>query len=92
VHALQLRVAQETFQSVIEEEWAWTRFLPSHDRDAFFRELIGTARACASVDHYEPLAQLIRAWKTTAEVRADPSLVALLNREPDDDQLEVPTP
>lgn len=59
----------------------WTAFLPDEEREDFFDALTSTAAACADVDSFEPLAQLIEGWRATAEVHANPELAEILNRD-----------
>lgn len=63
----------------------WSRFLPRADRETLVDEFADTIRACVELGHFQPLTQLIREWKATAAVHADPSLVKALRApvEPD---------
>ena len=56
------------------DAFAWARFLPSDARDHFARELTETLLAAATGDVYAPMAQLVREWRATAEIHADPEL------------------
>ena len=56
------------------DAFAWVKFLPVDARDAFAQELTETLLAAATVDVYAPIAQLVREWKATAAVHADPEL------------------
>ena len=60
------------------DAFAWVRFLPSDARDLFAEELTETLLAAATVDVYAPVAQLVREWKATAEMHADPELLQRL--------------
>ena len=53
-------------------------FLPSGARNRFAEELTRTLLAAASVDLYTSVAQLVREWKATAEIYADPELARQL--------------
>ena len=64
--------------AALEEAYAWVEFLPSGARDRFAEELIRTLLAAASVDLYTSVAQLVREWKATAEIYADPELARQL--------------
>ena len=48
--------------------------------------------AAAAVDNYEPLSQLVREWRATTEVHADPKLARRLRRPLDanGDQVALP--
>lgn len=56
----------------------WSRFLPHKDRETFIDDFADTIRACLELGHFQPLNQLIREWKATAAVHADPGLVKAL--------------
>ena len=65
------------------DAFAWMTLLPEPDRVLFVDQLTQTLLAAASVDNYWPVAQLLREWKATAEIHADPALARDL-REPID--------
>ncbi|MEZ5279013.1 MAG: hypothetical protein R2770_00955 [Acidimicrobiales bacterium] len=67
--------------SAVEEAFGWSMFLPATDRALFVEELTRTLVGAADVDNFAPVAQLLREWKATAEVHADPALARRL-REP----------
>ena len=60
------------------DAFAWAKFLPSDARDRFAQELTDTLLAAATVDVYAPVAQLVREWRATAEIHADPELLRQL--------------
>jgi hypothetical protein len=64
------------------EAFPWARHLPDDARQAFTTELIDVAGASASLGTTSPLAPVIAAWKSTAEVYADPELSAALRTPP----------
>lgn len=70
----------------------WVAFLPDEDRDQFLAELIEVAQGAAAVGNLSPVAILLRQWKHTAEIYADPALLDILTREPDGDLGPVPVP
>lgn len=72
----------------------WTSFLPVRDRESFLVEFLRTSMAAHDVDTYEPLAQLLREWKATAAVHADPRLLAELRAPigPKTERAPVPRP
>lgn len=61
----------------------WCTFLPADDMETFLGELIATARGAVALDNLAPIAVLLTQWRHTAEVHADPGLLALLTREPE---------
>ena len=68
----------------LPDVFPWSGFLPESDRAEFAAELVATLRAVDDLDNLAPVAQLITEWQHTAEVHADPSLVALLGKDIDD--------
>lgn len=68
----------EALAAALEEAYAWVAFLPSGARNRFAEELTRTLLAAASVDLYTSVSQLVREWKATAEVYADPGLARQL--------------
>jgi hypothetical protein len=78
--------------SAILEMFAWSEFLPSKDRKAFLDEFSRTLTASAEIDTYGQLAQVVREWKATAEIYADPTLARRLKRPIDTDGVRVSQP
>lgn len=70
----------------------WSRFLPREDRESLVDEFADTVRACVELGHFQPLGQLIREWKATAAVHADPSLVEALRAPAEPGAGEVSRP
>lgn len=58
----------------------WLEFLPPADRRLFVDEFSRVVIAAAELDNYTPLNQLVREWRATAEVFADPTLAKRLRR------------
>jgi hypothetical protein len=58
----------------------WTRFLPAAELATFAREFAETLEACASIGNMNRVGELLRDWKATAEIHADPALAAELKR------------
>ena len=64
----------------VADAFPWVEFLPVRDRGLFAEEFARTVEAAAAVDNYAPLSQLLREWRDTAEVHADPRLARRLRR------------
>jgi hypothetical protein len=64
----------------LADAFPWIEFLPARDRRLFLDEFSRVVLAAAAVDNYEPLSQLVREWRATAEIHADPRLVRRLRR------------
>jgi hypothetical protein len=76
---------------VMPEAFPWVRFLPTEDVRAFVVELVETMKAAEGLDNPAPVIQVITEWRHTAEVHADPELLAIL-RQPAKDHGPVPAP
>lgn len=66
--------------ATIDDALPWTTFLPKQERRLFMDELTKTLLAVSTIDNFTPVAQLLREWKATAEVHADPGLARRLRR------------
>jgi hypothetical protein len=77
---------------IVDEVFPWASFLPRPDRKAFVDELTQTLVAVSTIDNYAPVGQLLREWKATAEVHADPRLARRLRRRIDAEGDPVPVP
>ena len=78
-------------QTVIDA-FPWATFLPKGDRRLFLDELTATLVAVAGLENFAPVGQLLREWKATAEIHADPKLARRLRRSIDGDGDAVPNP
>ena len=70
-------------ESTIDEAFPWATFLPSQDRKLFIDELTRILLAVSTIDNFAPVGQLLREWKATAEIHADPRLSRRLRRRVD---------
>ncbi|WP_019816624.1 hypothetical protein [Saccharomonospora saliphila] len=66
---------------VVPRAFPWVRFLPKEGVRQFVVELVDTLEAAESVDNPAPVAHLVAAWRSTAEIYADPELLATLRRD-----------
>jgi hypothetical protein len=62
------------------DAFPWLELLPAPDRQAFVEEFTRVAVAAGDLDVYGPLSQLIREWRATAEIHADPGLAERLRQ------------
>ena len=83
--------ARALLLDVIPEAFPWVRFLPREDVQAFLVELVETLRAVEELDSPAPVVQVITEWRHTAEIHADPELLATLSRD-GEDHGAVPAP
>lgn len=79
-------------EQTVADVFPWATFLPKRDRNAFIDELTTTLMAAAGLENYGPVGQLLREWKATAEIHADPKLARRLRRSIDADGDPVPVP
>jgi hypothetical protein len=77
-----VRTDLETAADLMLEVFPWVRFLPPADGQAFVSEFVKVLHASEDLDNLAPAWQLIVEWKHTAEVFADPELLAVLRAAP----------
>lgn len=82
----------EVFLEAVERDHPWVRLLPPDARETFVREFLATLEACSSVASTAPLVEMLAAWKSTAEIYADPVLAAELMRPLPGTDIPVPRP
>jgi hypothetical protein len=99
VHEMGMKLAADAISAVPEgrgrsellvRRFPWVRFLPQGDRPLFERAFVETLLACASLDNFVKLEELLSDWKATALVHADPSLTAELGRPVPASAPEIP--
>lgn len=71
---------RRALDEALADAFPWVEFLPPVDRRSFVDEFSRVAIAAADLDSYGPLSQLLREWRATAEVHADPALARRLRR------------
>ena len=72
-------------ESALVEEFPWVDVLPPADRGHFAADFVRAVAASAELGEWSVLAQVVREWKATAAIHADPVLVDELSRPLDDD-------
>lgn len=77
--------------NVMPTVFPWVRFLSKEGLREFVVELVDVLEAAESLGNPAPVAQVIIEWQHTAEVLADPELVAILQQDGGDFG-EVPEP
>ena len=68
---------------VLPAIFPWVRHLPDDEKQEFVAEWLDTLRAAADLDNNAAVEGVVAAWRSTAEVYADPELYAILTREHD---------
>ncbi|MEV7542764.1 hypothetical protein [Streptomyces sp. NPDC089915] len=82
----------DVLRQALPDALPWITFLPDGDVDALLSELVDTARGAAALENLAPIASLLTQWRHSAEIYADPELLAALTREPEGDFGPVPAP
>ncbi len=77
---------------ILPQVFPWVTFLPPEDRIAFAQELIDVMDASSELGVSTPVLTLIAQWRNTAEVWADPELLAILRSPREGDFGPVPRP
>ncbi|WP_153452429.1 effector-associated domain 2-containing protein [Streptomyces smaragdinus] len=78
---------------VLPAVFPWVRYLPASDVREFSVELVDALAASADLDNPAGLAQLVTAWRNTAEIHSDPDLhAALRTAHTGEDYGPVPDP
>jgi Family of unknown function (DUF6247) len=86
------RHSSKALGDALGDAFGWLEFLPASDRRLFTDEFARVVTAAAELDNYGPLSQLVREWRATAEVYADPKLARQLRRPVQAEGGSVPAP
>jgi hypothetical protein len=70
----------KALSEALAEAVPWIEVLPSKDRELFVDEFSRVVVATTELDSYAPLSQLIREWRATAEIHAEPRRARGLKR------------
>jgi Family of unknown function (DUF6247) len=70
--------SRPALEDSVREVFAWSQFLPTADRQEFVRDLTQTLVASSDFSNFAPVSQLLREWRATAEIHADPRLARRL--------------
>ena len=82
----------QTLLDILPRIFPWSMFLPSDARIAFAQELVDIMEASADLGTSAPVLTLIAQWRNTAEIYADPELLAILSSPRGGDFGPVPKP
>ncbi|ATE57884.1 DUF6247 family protein [Actinosynnema pretiosum] len=82
----------EAAAGALVDEFPWVDVLPEDDRAHFVADFARAFQASAELGQWSVLAQVVREWRNTAAVHADPVLAAELARPVTDDFGVVPAP
>jgi hypothetical protein len=83
--------ADAVVQSFIDE-FAWVQVLPEQDIREFVQDFVRSAQVAAELGRWELLSQVIREWKATAAIYAEPGLAERLSAPVDGDFGPVSSP
>lgn len=81
-----------TLLDILPRIFPWSMFLPPDARIAFAQELVDTMEASSDLGVSAPVLTLVTQWLNTAEVYADPELLAILRSPRGGDFGPVPKP
>jgi len=70
--------APESIAHALTDGFPWAACLPEPDRRAFSAELTQALVASADLGSFDEIRQLLREWRATAAIHADPELAASL--------------
>ena len=85
-------VRSQHLLDILPKVFPWIRFLTPDDRTTFAQELIDVMDASEELGSPAPVLQVITEWRHTAEIYADPELLAALRSEVVGDFGAVPDP
>jgi hypothetical protein len=77
---------------ILPQIFPWSQFLPPEGRVEFAQELVDMMEASADLGISGPVLVLIDQWRNTAEIYADPELLAILSAPRGGDFGPVPRP
>lgn len=72
--------SEKAFTEAVTAGFPWVTFLPVPERTAFVLELTQTLLASEDLQNFVPVGQVIREWRATAEIHADPELAKRLRK------------
>ena len=70
----------EALAEALAGAFGWLEVLPAADRRQFVEEFSRILGAASELDSYGPVVQLVREWRATAEIHADPKLARRLRQ------------
>lgn len=70
----------KALEGALADAFPWLEFLPQRERRRFANDFSQVVAAAADIDTFIELSQLVREWRATAEVHADPRLARRLKR------------
>jgi len=81
----------EVIKRLLPDALPWVIFLPQADLDGFVTELVAVAQGASEIGNLAPVAVLLTQWRHSAEVYADPDLLASVATVPEVDLGPKPT-
>lgn len=82
----------QTLLDILPRIFPWSTFLPPDGQIEFAQELVTMMEASADLGVSAPVLTLIAQWRNTAEIYADPELLAILSAPRGGDFGPVPRP
>jgi hypothetical protein len=88
-----LAVDKKAAVSAVAHEFAWVSILTRSEADEFASDYFTALRASISLNNYSHVNSVVSAWKSTAEIKSDPQLLARIEqRIRDEEQVSAPDP
>jgi hypothetical protein len=75
-----LPLTSPALTDALTTQYPWVRFLPEGDPAEFVREFLETMKACASINNFSRIEAVVNAWRSSAEIHANPQLLAHLTK------------
>jgi hypothetical protein len=85
-------VGVDVFAHSFIDEFGWAQVLPEGDIRQFVQDFVRSAQVAAELGRWEVLSQVVREWKATAAIYAEPGLAARLSGPIDGDFGPVSSP
>lgn len=80
---------EEAAISAVVREFAWASILWPSEANEFAVDYLAALRVSASLGNYANVSTVVHAWKSSAEIKSDPELLARIERRLRDEELMI---
>jgi hypothetical protein len=80
---------EEAAISAVVREFAWASILSPSEANEFAVDYLAALRVSASLGNYSHVSTVVQAWKSSAEIKSDPELLARIERRLRDEELII---
>ena len=80
---------EEAAISAVVREFAWASILSPSEANEFAVDYLAALRVSASLGNYAHVSTVVQAWKSSAEMKSDPELLARIERRLRDEELII---